>query len=80
MLGQQVNFGAGTNVANLRHDGEPVALTVKGERVSTGRRKLGVIVGDNVKTGINTSLNAGVVLGSGATTQPGEVLKRDRRN
>jgi bifunctional UDP-N-acetylglucosamine pyrophosphorylase/glucosamine-1-phosphate N-acetyltransferase len=39
-----------------------------------------VIVGDNVKTGINTSLNAGVVLGSGATTQPGEVLKRDRRN
>jgi len=80
VLGQQVNFGAGTNVANLRHDGEPVALTVKGERVSTGRRKLGVIVGDNVKTGINTSLNAGVVLGSGATTQPGEVLKRDRRN
>ncbi|WP_253738521.1 bifunctional sugar-1-phosphate nucleotidylyltransferase/acetyltransferase [Halohasta salina] len=78
VLGRRVNFGAGTKVANLRHDGEPVKLTVKGERVSTGRRKLGVIVGDDAKTGINTSLNAGVVLGTGATTQPGEVLTRDR--
>ena len=78
VLGQRVNFGAGTNVANLRHDGEPVELTVKGERVSTGRRKLGVIVGDDGKTGINTSLNAGVVLGAEMTTGPGEVLTRDR--
>ena len=78
VLGQRVNFGAGTKVANLRHDGESVALTVKGERVSTGRRKLGVIVGDDAKTGINTSLNAGVVLGTGMTTEPGEVLRRDR--
>ena len=78
VLGQRVNFGAGTKVANLRHDGEPVSLTVKGERVSTGRRKLGVIVGDDAKTGINTSLNAGVVLGTGTTTRPGEVLTSDR--
>jgi len=78
VLGQRVNFGAGTKVANLRHDGQPVKLTVKGDRVSTGRRKLGVIVGDDAKTGINTSLNAGVVLGAGMTTEPGEVLDRDR--
>ncbi|MFW6320710.1 MAG: bifunctional sugar-1-phosphate nucleotidylyltransferase/acetyltransferase [Halohasta sp.] len=78
VLGQRVNFGAGTKVANLRHDGEAVAVTVKGDRVSTGRRKLGVIVGDDAKTGINTSLNAGVVLGAETTTRPGEVLERDR--
>ena len=78
ILGVGVNFGAGTKVANLRHDDEPVALTVKGERVSTGRRKFGVVVGDEAKTGINTSLNAGVVLGAGMTTTPGEVLTRDR--
>ncbi|WP_135826238.1 bifunctional sugar-1-phosphate nucleotidylyltransferase/acetyltransferase [Halorussus ruber] len=78
VLGRDVNFGAGTNVANLRHDGEAVKLTVKGERVSTGRRKLGVVVGDGAKTGINTSLNAGVKLSSGATTKPGEVVTRDR--
>ncbi|WP_229113611.1 bifunctional sugar-1-phosphate nucleotidylyltransferase/acetyltransferase [Halapricum desulfuricans] len=78
VLGREVNFGAGTNVANLRHDGRDVRITVKGERVSTGRRKFGVVVGDGVKTGINTSLNAGVVLAEGARTEPGESVTRDR--
>jgi len=78
VLGENVNFGAGTQVANLRHDGEPVRMTVKGDRVSTGRRKFGVVAGDGAKTAINTSLNAGVVLSAGATTTPGESVTRDR--
>lgn len=78
VLGQDVNFGAGTNVGNLRHDGADVSLTVKGERVSTGRRKFGVVVGDGVKTGINTSLEPGVTLSGGARTEPGERVRRDR--
>jgi bifunctional UDP-N-acetylglucosamine pyrophosphorylase/glucosamine-1-phosphate N-acetyltransferase len=78
VLGEGVNLGAGTQVANLRHDDEPVRITVKGERVSTGRRKFGVVAGPGAKTGINTSLNAGVVLSAGATTVPGESVTRDR--
>lgn len=78
VLGRDVNFGAGTNVANLRHDDADVRLTVKGDRVSTGRRKFGVVCGDRVKTGINTSINAGVTLGTDASTTPGEVVLRDR--
>jgi len=78
VLGQDVNFGAGTNVANLRHDGANVSLTVKGERVSTGRRKFGVVAGDGVRTGINTSLEPGVTLSGGSTTDPGERVRRDR--
>jgi bifunctional UDP-N-acetylglucosamine pyrophosphorylase/glucosamine-1-phosphate N-acetyltransferase len=78
VLGRNVNFGAGTTVANLRHDGADVDLTVKGESVSTGRRKFGVVVGDGVKTGINTSLNAGVKLSADARTGPGEVVTEDR--
>jgi len=78
VIGREVNFGAGTQVANLRHDGDPVRMTVKGDRVSTGRRKFGVVAGDGAKTAINTSLNAGVVLSSGATTTPGESVTRDR--
>jgi bifunctional UDP-N-acetylglucosamine pyrophosphorylase/glucosamine-1-phosphate N-acetyltransferase len=77
-LSRDVNLGAGTVVANLRHDDEPVEITVKGERVSTGRRKFGVVLGDGVKTAINTSLNAGVTLSTGATTEPGEFVARDR--
>jgi bifunctional UDP-N-acetylglucosamine pyrophosphorylase/glucosamine-1-phosphate N-acetyltransferase len=52
-------------------------MTVKGERVDTGRRKLGVVIGDRVKTGINVSLNAGVKLESGETIPPGEIVLRD---
>jgi bifunctional UDP-N-acetylglucosamine pyrophosphorylase/glucosamine-1-phosphate N-acetyltransferase len=78
VLGRDVNLGAATTVANLRHDGEPVRLTVKGERVSTGRRKFGVVAGDGAQTAIDTSLNAGVTLAAGATTAPGETVTRDR--
>lgn len=78
LLGPGVNFGAGTQVANLRHDEAPVACTVKGERVSTGRRKLGVVAGEGAKTGVNTSLDPGVLLSAGATTLPGERVSRDR--
>ncbi|KZN26138.1 glucose-1-phosphate thymidylyltransferase [Haladaptatus sp. R4] len=78
VLGRDVNFGAGTNVANLRHDGKSVKHTVKGDRVSTGRRKFGVVVGDNVKTGINTSLYPGVTLSEGVVTLPNEEVSRDK--
>jgi bifunctional UDP-N-acetylglucosamine pyrophosphorylase/glucosamine-1-phosphate N-acetyltransferase len=78
VVGRNANFGAGTVVANLRHDDDPVELTVKGERVSTGRRKFGVVVGDGAKTGIDTTLDAGVTLSTGAATAPGETLTRDR--
>ena len=78
VLGQDVNFGAGTKVANLRHDDENVSMRVKGEQVDTGRRKLGVVVGDRTKTGINTSLNVGVKLGVEASTMPGESVLDDR--
>jgi len=78
LVGRGVNLGAGTMVANLRHDDQPVELTVQGERVSTGRRKFGVVIGDGVKTGINTTLYPGVSLSAGAHTNPGDVIRRDQ--
>ncbi|HWG91205.1 MAG TPA: bifunctional sugar-1-phosphate nucleotidylyltransferase/acetyltransferase [Candidatus Thermoplasmatota archaeon] len=78
VIGARANLGAGTLVANLRHDGKSVPVTWEGQRVDSGRRKLGVILGDDVHTGINTSLNVGVVLGAGAATLPGEVVLRSR--
>ena len=78
VLGEDVNFGAGTVVANLRHDGENVRARVKGATVDTERRKFGVAVGDGAKTGVNTSLNSGTRLGVGATTTPGETVKLDK--
>jgi bifunctional UDP-N-acetylglucosamine pyrophosphorylase/glucosamine-1-phosphate N-acetyltransferase len=78
ILGRDVNLGAGTTVANLRHDDETVRTPIKGELTDTGRRKFGVVLGDDVKTGINSSLNAGVKLASGTTTAVGETVVRDK--
>jgi bifunctional UDP-N-acetylglucosamine pyrophosphorylase/glucosamine-1-phosphate N-acetyltransferase len=78
VLGTNVNLGAGTQVANLRHDDKPVETTVKGERVSTGRRKFGIVAGPGAKTGVNTSCNPGTVLSAGATTLPGEIVERTK--
>ncbi|WP_254523349.1 bifunctional sugar-1-phosphate nucleotidylyltransferase/acetyltransferase [Natrinema caseinilyticum] len=78
VLGRNVNVGSGTTVANLRHDDGDIKFTVKGDRISTGRRKFGVVAGDEVKTGINSSLTPGLKLGPGSTTRPGETVERDR--
>ncbi|WP_232688808.1 glucose-1-phosphate thymidylyltransferase [Halobacterium zhouii] len=78
VLGRDVNFGANTVVANLRHDDQSVRAAASDGRLSTGRRKFGVVVGENAKTGIGTNLNAGVTLGAGAHTTPGETVVRDR--
>ncbi len=80
IIGDNCNFGAGTITANLRHDGKNIKCMIKGELKDTGRKKLGVIMGDNCKTGIHTSLGPGVKINSGCMTMPGEVVKRDLEN
>ena len=78
VLGERVNLGAGTQIANVRHDREPITVRVNGDRIPTGRVKFGAVIGNDVSTGINTSLNPGIKLSSGTTTAPGETVTRDR--
>ncbi len=77
IIGQNCNFGAGTITANLRHDNKNVKITIKGERVDSGRRKLGVIMGNNVKTGIGVSILPGVVIGNNSWIAAGITVDRD---
>ncbi len=77
VLGRDCNLGAGTITANLRFDKSNIEVTVKGERLDSGRRKLGVIMGDSVQTGVNVSLHPGVVVGSEAWICPGLTIQRD---
>jgi bifunctional UDP-N-acetylglucosamine pyrophosphorylase/glucosamine-1-phosphate N-acetyltransferase len=75
VIGESCNFGAGTVCSNLRHDKGNVKSYSKGERVDSGRRKLGVIMGDNVMTGINTSIYPGTVIDSDFRGLPAAILK-----
>jgi Nucleoside-diphosphate-sugar pyrophosphorylase involved in lipopolysaccharide biosynthesis/translation initiation factor 2B, gamma/epsilon subunits (eIF-2Bgamma/eIF-2Bepsilon) len=74
---EDVNFGAGTLVANLRFDEKEVYMIVKGVRENTGRKKMGTVVGGHVRTGINVSILPGVKIGAYARVYPGAVVNRD---
>ncbi|MCJ7506537.1 sugar phosphate nucleotidyltransferase [Candidatus Bathyarchaeota archaeon] len=77
VIGERCNLGAGTVIANLRFDEEPVKMMISGSLVSSGRRKLGAILGDDVQTGINVSIMPGVKIGSSSFIAPSMTVARD---
>lgn len=64
VIGENCNLGAGTKIANLRLDKKNIKVTLNGTMIDTKRRKLGAIIGDNVQTGINSSINTGTIIGN----------------
>lgn len=75
VIGERCNLGAGTKVANLRLDEREVQVVVDGKKTGSGRRKLGVIMGDDVRTGINASIDAGTIIGEGTMIGMGAVVR-----
>jgi NDP-sugar pyrophosphorylase family protein len=68
ILGRNVNLGAGTICSNVKNVGREVSFSAGGETFHTGLRKFGAILGDGCKTGCNTVLNPGVLMGPGSVT------------
>jgi UDP-N-acetylglucosamine diphosphorylase/glucosamine-1-phosphate N-acetyltransferase len=63
-VGAWVNLAAGTQVSDLRNDYGVVRVTIGGAKVATGLTKVGAFIGDHSKTGLNTLLNTGTVVGA----------------
>jgi UDP-N-acetylglucosamine diphosphorylase/glucosamine-1-phosphate N-acetyltransferase len=70
-------FGAGTITANFRFDEKNVKARIGGKKVDSGTNKLGAIVGDNCKTGINACLSPGVKIGPHSIVGPNVNLQND---
>jgi bifunctional UDP-N-acetylglucosamine pyrophosphorylase/glucosamine-1-phosphate N-acetyltransferase len=77
VIGEKCNFGAGTITANLRFDNRSIKMIVKGKPLDTGRRKLGVVMGDHVKTGIRSSFMPGVKVGANALVGANLMVESD---
>lgn len=71
VVGSGCNFGAGTKIANLRHDHANVRVCGK----DTHRKKFGAVIGDGVQFGINCSVNVGTMIGSEAQFAPNTVIE-----
>jgi bifunctional UDP-N-acetylglucosamine pyrophosphorylase/glucosamine-1-phosphate N-acetyltransferase len=77
ILGEHCNLGAGTVMANYRFDAGSIKMMVKDQVINTGRRKLGAVLGDNVKTGIKSLLMPGVKVGVNSWVGPNFMVERD---
>ncbi|MFQ5729838.1 MAG: UDP-N-acetylglucosamine diphosphorylase [Waddliaceae bacterium] len=70
ILGSRANLGAGAVCANLKLDNKPVIVFFEGQRIETGLRKFGVIMGDGSQTGCNSVTNPGSLLGKNVKSYP----------
>jgi NDP-sugar pyrophosphorylase family protein len=70
ILGYKSHLGAGAVTSNVKSDKSLVTINAFGERIETGRKKLGAIIGDFVEIGCNTVLNPGTVIGANSIVYP----------
>jgi len=70
ILGNRVNLGAGTKLANLRFLGGEVLIKTDDGPIASGMRKLGAIMADDVQTGCNSVTNPGTLLGRRSVLAP----------
>jgi UDP-N-acetylglucosamine diphosphorylase/glucosamine-1-phosphate N-acetyltransferase len=77
LVGEGCNLGAGVVTANYRLDAGTIRMVVKDSVVDSGRTKLGAVLGDNVKAGINALFMPGVKVGCNSWVGPNVVVHRD---
>ena len=70
VLGYKAHLGAGAITSNVKSDKTNVVIRIGEERVETGRRKLGAMLGDFVEVGCGSVLNPGTVIGSHTNIYP----------
>src|SRR5262249_54710101 len=73
-LGEWVNPAAGTQTSDLRNDYGEIRVRVAGQRIATGRTKIGSFIGDHTKTGLSALLNTGSVIGAFCAILPAGYL------
>ncbi len=70
ILGYRSHMGAGSITSNVKSDKTLVTVRSGEERLETGRKKFGAILGDGVEVGCNSVLNPGTILGRRASVYP----------
>ena len=70
ILGYHAHMGAGAITSNLKSDRSDVVVKSADERIETGLRKMGAMLGDWVEVGCNSVLNPGTVIGRHTRVYP----------
>lgn len=70
ILGFKSHMGAGSITSNVKSDKTKVTINYQGEKLNTGLKKMGAILGNYVEVGCNSVLNPGTVIGSNTNVYP----------
>ena len=70
LLGYKSHMGAGSITSNVKSDKTLVEIRCGGEKVKTGRKKMGAVLGSFVEVGCGSILNPGTVIGSHTNVYP----------
>ena len=70
ILGYKSHMGAGSITSNVKSDKKLVVVKADGEKIETGMKKFGAMLGDEVEVGCGSVLNPGTVVGSHSNIYP----------
>ena len=70
ILGYKAHTGAGTITSNLKSDKSLVTVLCDDDKIETGVKKFGAMLGDHVEVGCNSVLNPGSVVGRNTNVYP----------
>ncbi len=77
VIGENCLVGAGVVLINFLFGGDVIWAKVKGKKISTGREKMGTVIGNNVKIGPNVSVMPGVMIADGTTVYPNMLVREN---
>jgi len=75
IIGFGANLGAGVKLSNMRNDRKEVIISLEnGDRVYSGLRKMGALIGDNSQLGCNVVTNPGAIVAPSSMVAPNETV------
>ena len=70
ILGYKSHMGAGSITSNVKSDKKLIVIKNGTEKIETGIKKIGAMLGDNVEVGCGSVLNPGTVIGKNTNIYP----------
>lgn len=70
ILGYKSHMGAGSITSNVKSDKKLIVIKNGDEKIETGMKKIGAMLGDNVEVGCGSVLNPGTIIGKNTNIYP----------
>ena len=70
ILGFMSHMGAGSITSNVKSDKKLIVIRCGEEKIETGMKKIGAMLGDRVEVGCNSVLNPGTIIGRDSNIYP----------